>query len=339
MYDSMMSPSEPHKNMKEVELDWFSKVVPDIFHSPEYYINIVKFRDIFNWTMTYRKDSDIPMLYGQVLHKRDVSDNAKLLLEQENNKKSYDAIYSRKKRDAVWLVSHCSTKSKREKYIEKLKNHINVDILGHCGENLCPKTSRHSGCIEDIVKTYKFVLSFENTFHTDYVTEKLFDWFPRDIIPVVYGMADYNKIVPDGTIINAANFSSPKLLANYLNYVGSNRDVYVKYLRRKRRYVTVGHDVMQQKAYCMLCDWLHNLNTHRKSYSKIDQWWQLNDTSGYITLYKQAMSSSGYSQRMFWVVFLVILLLILFFCQCVTFAYKRLAIRQTVKMTFKLNKW
>jgi hypothetical protein len=324
----MISPAKPYKTVKDDQLDWFSKNIPNAIINPHHYINTIKFRDMFNWTMTYRRDSDITMPYGNILHKKEATDNDKFMLEQNNKEKNYDDIFDKKVYDAVWLVSHCTTKSKRERYIASMRKHINVDVIGKCGEDMCPKQRKRSGCLKDIEQKYKFVLSFENTFHKDYVTEKLFDWYSKDIIPVVYGMADYKKIAPAGTIIIAEDYSSPKLLAQYLKYVGSNRDTYVNFLRRKRRYVTVSHDVMQQTSYCKLCDWLHHLDDNRKSYPKIDQWWQLNDTSGFNKLYSQAMPTDGINKISLGFLFLVFVALIVIVC---TLVRKRIVILQKEK--------
>ena len=35
----------------------------------------------------------------------------------------------------AWFVSHCNTPSKREKYVERIKKVIPVDIYGHCSDN------------------------------------------------------------------------------------------------------------------------------------------------------------------------------------------------------------
>jgi len=37
-------------------------------------------------------------------------------------------------RSVVWMVSRCHTLSRREVYADKLKEHIDVDIFGKCGE-------------------------------------------------------------------------------------------------------------------------------------------------------------------------------------------------------------
>ena len=340
MYNSMMSPAKPYKTVKDDDLDWYSRVLPNAVVNPQHYINTVKFRDVFNWTMTYRQDSDIPMLYGRILRNKEVRQSKDIdLLEENNLWTDYEEIFNKKVNDVVWLVSHCSTKSKREKYVAKLKEYIDVDVIGKCGKDVCPK--HDSRCIKEIIQKYKFILSFENTFHKDYVTEKLFGWYTKDIIPVVYGMADYKKIVPEGTIINAEDFNSPKLLAQYLKYVGTNRDTYVSFLRRKRKYFTVSHDVMQQTSYCKLCDWLHHLDANRKSYPKIDQWWQLNDTSGFSKLYAQAVPEE-YENRnisflfLFIIVFIVLMVVIY---RCGTLSYKTIVSKHKEEVILQVNKY
>ena len=66
-----------------------------------------------------------------------------------------------------------------------------------------------------------FYLSFENSLCEDYVTEKLWAWLRRDIVPVVMGQANYSAIVPPHSVINALDFSEPRDLANYLKGFGA----------------------------------------------------------------------------------------------------------------------
>lgn len=317
MWNSMLQPKETVKTTKYSQLDSVSSIVPDVFVSTQRYKNAFRFLTLFNWTMTYRLDSDIKMLYGEILPIKSRSTVPR---------KNFHKIYSDKTSDAVWLVSHCITKSKRELYVNELRKYISVDVFGACGDKHCPK---HGGkdCIREITKKYKFVLSFENTFHTDYITEKLFDWFPRDIIPVAYGMGNYSKVAPPGTVINAADFNSPKSLADYLHYVGSNRRLYVNYLKKKADYMVYGHDEMQQKSYCELCGWLNNLDSHRQSYPRIDNWWQVNDTSQFSKLYNQAVRKDSHT-----LVFYIIIILIA--CSTIMSLFKcvRTLVRRCIKI-------
>ena len=59
-----------------------------------------------------------------------------------------------------------------------------MDIYGDCGERKCRKDSDQ--CFKDIEKNYKFYLSFENSFCTEYITEKFWQilgkWWNKNII-------------------------------------------------------------------------------------------------------------------------------------------------------------
>ncbi|XP_045191265.1 alpha-(1,3)-fucosyltransferase C-like [Mercenaria mercenaria] len=325
-FERMMDPAL-NKTEKLKKEKTFSMQIPDVLKHPSKYFNIFRFRSVFNWTMTYRRDSDIYMPYGEILSKRDAITRKYISrFEVKTDEKDYDRIFYRKTKEVVWLVSDCETKSKREYYVQRMSKYINVDIYGACGTLSCPKgkyeDSDKDNCLNKIIRDYKFILSFENTFHTDYVTEKLFDWFPRDIVQIAYGMADYESITPPGTVINAANFISPQDLANFLNRLAVDKNKYVKYLRNKDRHYSAGLDEMQQKAYCNLCEKLNHLDKNRRAYPNIGLWWQLNDTSAFQDLYLQAFGVEDKKQNK---VIKYVFYFIMFLCTCafftVTYSY------------------
>ena len=118
-------------------------------------------------------------------------------------------------------------------------------------------------------------LAFENTLVEDYMTEKVFRWFNKDIIVVVRGGSNYSKIVPHGTVVDAGNFPSAVELGKYLKQLGNYKERYLSYLRRKDNYMYYSTHklVPAQEANCKLCEHLNNLDSHRKSYSNIFNWW------------------------------------------------------------------
>ncbi len=77
-------------------------------------------------------------------------------------------------------------------------------------------------------KKYKFYLSFENCTCTDYVTAKFFELVNRDIIPIVYGGANYSQLAPPHSYINALDFT-PETLAQYLKILDANDTLYNEY--------------------------------------------------------------------------------------------------------------
>ncbi|EFX60364.1 hypothetical protein DAPPUDRAFT_19438, partial [Daphnia pulex] len=145
--------------------------------------------DYFNWTMTYRRDSDIFL--------RDFYEKLNFRLEL--------ATFIRKKSKMVtWFVGHCQTPVRREEYVRQLSLYVSVDIFGSCTKK-CPYN-----CDEMLRAEYKFYLAFENSWCPDYVTEKFIRPFLYDAVPIVLGGADYNQFAPSNSYINAMDFGSPK---------------------------------------------------------------------------------------------------------------------------------
>ncbi|CAG2111590.1 unnamed protein product [Medioppia subpectinata] len=179
-------------------------------HSPAHRVhNLVNHID---WFMNYRRDSDIYVPYGSVT--------------KCNTKWQNEDLFDGKSASAAWIVSNCHTPSNRETYVNNLRKHIDIDIYGKCGQ-YCP---RDGTCEAAIVKKYKFYLSFENSLCKDYVTEKLFKYASYDIIPVVYGSADYSLIMPNNSFINVKDFNTTEDLAKYLKLVSSDKQLYNSYM-------------------------------------------------------------------------------------------------------------
>ncbi|XP_025833206.1 alpha-(1,3)-fucosyltransferase C-like isoform X2 [Agrilus planipennis] len=152
----------------------------------------------YNWTMTYRMDSDIPNPYGFYV-KSKINYTAP----------SRDQLKSKKSLIA-WFVSHCKASSKRAELVKSIMQYTPVDIYGHCGTLNCSRKNGH--CYTLLENNYKFYLSFENSYCKDYVTEKFFNIHNISVVPVVYGRANYKEIAPPHSFINIEDFSSVKEL-------------------------------------------------------------------------------------------------------------------------------
>ena len=221
--------------------------------------------NLFNYTMTYRFDSDFVYPYSTIVKK----DNDQVLT------KNYEQIFHEKKREALWFVSHCQTTSHREDYVKELRKDLEVDIYGHCGKKApCPKGD--NSCFDALSRKYKYYLAFENTLYEDYVTEKVFNWFNQDILIVVRGGSNYSRILPPGTFVNTADFKSARDLGHFLESLASNKSEYIAYLKRKDQYFKTPKLESAKEANCQLCEYLNTLDVHRKSYDDIQKWWLKN---------------------------------------------------------------
>ncbi|XP_067652496.1 alpha-(1,3)-fucosyltransferase C-like [Haliotis asinina] len=210
----------------------------------------------FNWTFTFRLDSDSPSTYSRLILKEDFIDKA-----------NYTEIILKKTRSVLWFVSHCETQSKRKEYVAKLKKYIDVDIYGQCGNLKC----NGQEC-DKLWSKYWFYLSFENSLCKDYVTEKFFNTFGKNVVPVVRGGADYRALFPPDLYVNTADFPSPKALAEHLKALQKDVPGYIKILRNMAKYKQGGNFL---KGIPWICDLCAKVNEPlvRKTYSNIYRWW------------------------------------------------------------------
>lgn len=158
----------------------------------------------FNWTSTYRLDSDLPYPYIQVKNFRgEIIGPKKDMKWITDNEASIDddleMIIQNKTKAVAWFVSHCSSRSGRKEYAKLLqkalkKYGLSVDIYGACGTFKCPRSQKNS-CFSFLEKDYFFYLSFENSFSDDYVTEKLLTALNHNVVPIVFGGANYSRFV------------------------------------------------------------------------------------------------------------------------------------------------
>jgi alpha-1,3-fucosyltransferase len=246
--------------------------------------------DYFNWTMTYRRDSDIFLrdYYGSFVSKvstngsnrdhrykydtagkRNHSNNILEMTRDvtaEFSKKSFIELIRRKSKMIMWLVGNCFTTIRREEYVRQLSKYVDIDIFGKCTQD-CP-----SNCDEMIRNHYKFYLAFENSWCPDYITEKFSRPLLYDAIPIVLGGADYKYFAPPNSYINARDFSSPKDLAEYLIMLNSTEELYAAYFSWKNEYYL---SVPDMYGWCELCMKAHDLNLPSKIYHDIKKWWMV----------------------------------------------------------------
>ncbi|XP_053624853.1 alpha-(1,3)-fucosyltransferase C-like isoform X2 [Plodia interpunctella] len=178
-------------------------VFSSVESAAHYPITTNNWNGFFNWTWTYKLNSDAIWGYinirnstgytvgpKQEMHWIDVRD-----MEEIDN--DLRLKLQSKNRVAAWFVSNCNTLSRREEFVKKINSELNkyelsVDIYGSCGKSYCPKKIM-ARCFKLLEKAYFFYLAFENSFSEDYVTEKLLYALQHNTVPVVYGGANYSR--------------------------------------------------------------------------------------------------------------------------------------------------
>jgi hypothetical protein len=191
--------------------------------SDVYYIHLrdESFMSRFDLTMTYKLDSDVPVLY--------VDPWIEGQLRRPAVPKTEDAV-------AVIFASNTRERSGRSRYITELMKHIRVDRYGKWKPNRFIEDDTGRETKLDTIARYKFTLAFENSVSKDYVSEKFFDPLIAGSVPVYQGTSTIETFAPaDRCFINADDFRSPRELADYLKALDRDPVRYTSYLTWKQR--------------------------------------------------------------------------------------------------------
>ena len=234
---------------------------------------------IFNRTMYFRASSDVSIKYGFVVNKEDAAVFPK---NKVINPKPYLTLDYYKQAVATSFISNCEDTSGRMKYINELKQYINIDIYGKCGNLMCgsPKVVGSDyrvdkdECLEKVSKLYYFYLAFESSFCEDYATEIIYNILYYPIVPVVFGGANYSKLLPPNSYIDATNIK-PEDLADLLEDIANDEVKYMSYLRWRNyfRPSTVGSVLYT----CDLCSKMHDPKFYEKKVIKNLYEWFVKD--------------------------------------------------------------
>ncbi|XP_078356875.1 3-galactosyl-N-acetylglucosaminide 4-alpha-L-fucosyltransferase FUT3-like [Oculina patagonica] len=245
---------------------------------------------VYNWTATYRLDSDFFVPYGSYapLNVRNkatgdditdvevTSDQMTKTTRDLNIQPDENVNYAQGKDKMVTfgVSNHCD--GHRIEFVRALMKHVKVSLFGKCATRFesnntwnCPH-NMGDGCLEEFQR-HKFYLAFENSLCVDYITEKYWrNSLERGLVPIVLGGARYSpeQVIP-GSFINAADFDSVKDLADYLKYLDKNDTAYNQYFQWKTKYKVVKY----QFWLCHLCKALHDPTKPHKIYHKMSEFW------------------------------------------------------------------
>jgi len=220
-----------------------------------------EFNDVFNLTMTYRRDSDVYNPWGTtaLLYKE---------LYRENLSQYLDDLVARKSKVAVWVVNNGYMKAAQRRLQmteELIAAGLDIDRMGPLFGIDTPECVFWF-CVpeyHELVKTYKFYMAFENQWHSrDYISEKVWsNSFRSETVPVVWGAtkADYEAVLPPNSFIFADDYYSQEL-ADYLNYLDKNDTAYREYFNWRTMDPKIVPDLDRETGVCQLCRILHGIN-------------------------------------------------------------------------------
>ncbi|XP_035668572.1 4-galactosyl-N-acetylglucosaminide 3-alpha-L-fucosyltransferase FUT6-like [Branchiostoma floridae] len=238
---------------------WYAKESPE----NNRYVDLISYSGIYNWTMTYRNDSDVPGPPGSLYKSYNLLKKGRI---KENS--------TEKKGTVVWFVSKCYKFFHRHIYAKELSKHIKIDVFGGCGRRVCSRTN--GTCMSATIQQYKFYLAFESYRCKEYITEKFWhNALVNGVVPIVIGppKSDYEKFTPPNSFIHVDDFESPESLARYIKMLDKNDDLYNRFFIWRTNPPKAIPKIPGQ--WCVLCEKLFNTSpTENKVYTDLERWWK-----------------------------------------------------------------
>ncbi|XP_032868495.1 alpha-(1,3)-fucosyltransferase 11 [Amblyraja radiata] len=193
---------------------------------------------LFNYTATFRRHSDYPLSLQWLPGLPYLRHPPTFSLGHKQQARSRGLA------PVLYLQSHCQVAADRDRYVQQLMQHLQIDSYGQCLQNkelpnqrlvdTLTATTEDPEFMEFISK-YKFHLAMENAICDDYMTEKLWRPMHLGVVPIYRGSPVVQDWLPNShSVILIDDFQSPKDLADYINYLDQNDEEYMKYLEYKK---------------------------------------------------------------------------------------------------------
>ena len=209
----------------------------------------------------YRRDATIFNALYEVVPIHGTKPDTSWLLPDFSNIKHQKL--DQKAKSASWLVSKCSTPSKREELVELLRKTLEIDTFGRCGlKPLLPRTEARLETYKRLLGPYYFYLSFENSRCKDYITEKFYNVLAsQSAIPVVYGPSrvDYEAVAPAHSFIHVEDYDEAATLSDYLHFLERNSTAYSQFF-----WWTSFYKVRKTAPACSLCRYLNEVKAGKR---------------------------------------------------------------------------
>ncbi|KAK2819020.1 hypothetical protein Q5P01_024581 [Channa striata] len=217
--------------------------------------NLRHLPNVFNMTITYRRDADVFIPYGETLPKEP---EEHLVEDVPLNKSSL----------VCWVVSNYKHQHKRSQVYKELNAEVPVKVYGRWN-----KTPLSSDSLLPTISRCYFYLAFENSVNRDYITEKLWrNAYSGGAVPVVLGapLSDYKAVAPPNSFIHVDEFASVKELGQYLQQLAHDKKRYAEYFTWKQQWKVKVYNDWRERL-CRICLKFNTCAQH-KVYSNLEAW-------------------------------------------------------------------
>ncbi|XP_026882597.2 4-galactosyl-N-acetylglucosaminide 3-alpha-L-fucosyltransferase 9-like [Electrophorus electricus] len=221
------------------------------FHveSPTNTPRVAGIENLFNLTLSYRRDADISVRYPLTVSKAP----------------NPEFVMPKKDKLVCWFVSntapHTGTGT-RMKFYEEFKKYIKVDVFGMMAGNRLNEQDYYP-----TMASCKFYLSFENSIHRDYITEKLNGPLSVGTVPVVLGppRQNYEEFAPGDSFIHVNDFPNASVLADYLIRLDKDEEAYRRYFDWRKHVTATPHLIERLQEFIIyICHACEYIGRHRE---------------------------------------------------------------------------
>ncbi|XP_056320446.1 4-galactosyl-N-acetylglucosaminide 3-alpha-L-fucosyltransferase 9-like [Danio aesculapii] len=218
--------------------------------------------NLFNHTLSYRQDADIPVRMRLKTRKKPAD----------------DFVIPKKDKLVCWIVSNNSPLtgvSARNRIYRELSRYIHVHLFGKAYSTYLDYKDYYP-----TLSSCKFYLSFENSIHKDYITEKINGPLAAGTVPVVLGppRKNYENFIPGDAFIHVNDFLSVRSLARYLYMLHKNDIAYRRYFNWRKRLTPTPHLIEQTQEFilpiCTACDYIARHREYKEAHDLYD--WYFN---------------------------------------------------------------
>lgn len=132
--------------------------------------------------------------------------------------------YLNKKGFCNFVVSNPNAAGERDRMLEELDRYKTVDCGGRYRNNV-------GGPVKDkleFARKYRFTIAFENSTMSGYTTEKIFEAFAADTIPIYWGSPRIAEEFNPDAFVNCHEFNDFEKVVERVKEINENEDLYLK---------------------------------------------------------------------------------------------------------------
>ncbi|KAM9352852.1 4-galactosyl-N-acetylglucosaminide 3-alpha-L-fucosyltransferase 9-like [Symphorus nematophorus] len=201
-------------------------------------------KGLFNLTLSYRHDADIHVRWKVT----------------PKNKTDEDFVLPKKERLVCWIVDSKALQKRSGggyNYYKELVKHIKVDVFDSSSEEFLNGENYFQ-----TISSCKFYLSFEESIHKDYITEKFNAPLAAGTVPIALGPSrkNYEDFTPGSAFIHVNDFPEPAVLAGFLLKLDNDKEAYMRYFDWRQFYIARRHLIEEKyefaHAICQACHYM-----------------------------------------------------------------------------------